>query len=48
MNHYFIDSTACIDKVDQIVVGIKIWHFSYLINDAVIGFMSSTSPSALT
>lgn len=35
--NYFAHETACIDKGSEIGAGTKIWHFSHIMTDAVIG-----------
>jgi UDP-2-acetamido-3-amino-2,3-dideoxy-glucuronate N-acetyltransferase len=37
MSKYFAHSTACIDEGSKIGKGTKIWHFSHIMKDAVIG-----------
>jgi UDP-2-acetamido-3-amino-2,3-dideoxy-glucuronate N-acetyltransferase len=37
MSNYFAHSTACIDEGSIIGKGTKIWHFSHVMKDAVIG-----------
>ena len=37
MNEYFVHPSACIDEGSIIGKGTKIWHFSHIMKDAIIG-----------